>query len=141
MSRTAVTPSGSAPSRLALSPGIVVGRLLFTSGMVAYHPRSGEIVGSTVGEQTRQTLQNLGAVLAAAGATAADVVRCRVHLADVRRDFADFDAAYREFFPPPYPARTTVGSTLAAEGLLVEIDMVAELPERAGSVGIPGIPD
>lgn len=129
MSRTPVNPPGSAPSRLALSSGIAVGRLLFTSGMVAYHPQTGEIVGTTVREQTRQTLENLSAVLAAAGLTFANVVRCRVHLADVRRDFADFDAAYREFFTPPYPARTTVGSTLAVEGLLVEIDMVAELAE------------
>lgn len=131
MSRTPVTPAGARPSRLALSSGVIAGGLLFTAGMVAYHPDTGEIVGTTVREQTRQTMDNLGAVLAAAGVDFADVVRCRVHLADVRRDFAEFDAAYREFFAPPYPARTTVGSTLAAEGLLVEIDMVAVLTDRA----------
>lgn len=132
MSLTPVTPAGSGPSRLALSHGMVANGLLFTAGMVAYHPQTGEIVGGTVGEQTRQTLQNLAAILAAAGVGFADVVRARVHLADVRRDFAEFDAAYREFFTPPYPARTTVGSTLAAEGLLVEIDLVVLLPQQGG---------
>ncbi len=68
-------------------------------------------------------LRNLQTVLAARGRTLADVVKVTVHLADVARDFAEFDAAFRREVPEPYPVRTTVGSTLL--DILVEIDVVA----------------
>lgn len=113
------TPKGS------LSHGIVAGGFLFTSGTVAFHPQTGEIVGTTIEEQTRQTLENLSKVLTAQGLTFDDVVKSTVHLADPRRDFKAFDATYREFFNEPRPTRTTVGSILAVDGLLVEIDLVA----------------
>ena len=87
--------------------------------------RDGVVVGETTGEQTRITLENLAAVLAAAGAGPDDVVRCGVFLADMA-DFAEMNSAYGEFFADPLPARTTVGAGLA--GFKVEIDCVAVLP-------------
>jgi enamine deaminase RidA (YjgF/YER057c/UK114 family) len=78
-----------------------------------------------VAGQTRQVLRNIGAVLAERGLTLDDCVKTTVHLADLA-DFAEFNAAYQEFFSAPYPVRTTVGSQLA--GILVEIDVVAALP-------------
>lgn len=120
-----IQPEGVPTPKGSLSHGLLVGGFVFTSGAVAFHPETGEIVGTTVEEQTRQTLGNLAKVLAARGLTFDDAVRVTVHLADVRRDFKAFDTTYREFFSEPFPVRTTVGSTLAVDGLLVEIDLVA----------------
>jgi 2-iminobutanoate/2-iminopropanoate deaminase len=120
-----VTPEGAAKPRGSLSLGMTTGDLLFTSGCVAFDPDSGDIVGETVAEQTRQTLANVGRILHKEGLDFGDVVQAHVHLTDVQRDFAEFDATYREIVPEPMPARTTVGATLAVSGLLVEIDMIA----------------
>ena len=115
--------AGSRPAG-AYSPGIIAeGRFLYVSGQGPL--RDGVVVGETAAEQARIALENLGAVLAAAGAGPADVVRCGVFLADMA-DFAEMNSAYGEFFPDPLPARTTVGAGLA--GFKVEIDCVAVLP-------------
>jgi len=71
-------------------------------------------------------LENIAAVLAEAGASLADVVRCGVFLSDMA-DFAEMNQAYAQAFPEPLPARTTVGVALAP-GFKVEIDCVAVLP-------------
>jgi 2-iminobutanoate/2-iminopropanoate deaminase len=119
-------PVGGSRPAGAYSPGIIAqGRFVYVSGQGPL--RDGVIVGETAAEQTRITLENLGAVLAAAGASPADVVRCGVFLADMA-DFAAMNSAYAEFFPEPLPARTTVGVGLA--GFKVEIDCVAVLPEQ-----------
>jgi reactive intermediate/imine deaminase len=125
--------AGSRPAG-AYSPGIIAeGRFLYVSGQGPL--RDGVVVGETAAEQTRITLENLGAVLAAAGAGPADVVRCGVFLADMA-DFAEMNNAYAEFFADPLPARTTVGAALA--GFKVEIDCVAVLPGAEHSAGEPG---
>jgi enamine deaminase RidA (YjgF/YER057c/UK114 family) len=98
---------------------------LFTAGFGPVDPATGKVVGDEIGEQTRQVLRTLGVVLAAAGLGFGDVVKSTVHLVDVTRDFAGFNAAYAEFFTDGYPVRTTVGSALP--GILVEIDVVAAL--------------
>lgn len=123
--------SGSRPAG-AYSPGIVAeGRFVYVSGQGPL--RDGAVVGETVAEQTRITLENLAAVLAEAGATLADVVRCGVFLADIG-DFAPMNNVYAEHFPQPLPARTTVGAALAA-GMKVEIDCVAVLPGQSSPSG------
>jgi 2-iminobutanoate/2-iminopropanoate deaminase len=115
--------AGSRPAG-AYSPGIIAsGRFLYVSGQGPL--RDGVVVGRTIEEQTSVTLENLGAVLEAAGAGPADVVRCGVFLADLA-DFTGMDAVYAGFFPQPLPARTTVGATL--RDIKVEIDCVAVLP-------------
>jgi 2-iminobutanoate/2-iminopropanoate deaminase len=112
------TPGG------AYSPGIVAeGRFAYVSGQGPI--RGGAVVGETTAEQTRVVLENLAAVLAEAGASLADVVKCGVFLADID-DFDEMNAVYAETFPPPLPARTTVGAAL--KGFKVEIDCVAVLP-------------
>ena len=107
------------------SPGIVAeGRFVFVSGQSAMVGRERQV--GTIAEETRLTLENVGQVLDAAGATFADVVRCTVYLADVL-DFDAMNAVYQEFFPEPRPSRTTVGCQLRLERK-VEIDCVAVLP-------------
>lgn len=107
------------------SQAVVAGPFVYTAGMGPVDPATGKIVGEDVGTQTHQVLRNLTAILAEADATLDDVVKVTVHLQDLHRDFAGFDAAYREALADagPLPVRTTVGSDLA--GILVEIDVVA----------------
>jgi reactive intermediate/imine deaminase len=105
------------------SQGIAVGGFLYTAGMGPHDPRTGAPAGDDVATQTLQVLENLKVVLAANGMTFDDVVKSTVHLQDVYRDFAAFDAVYRSYFATPYPVRTTVGSDLM--NILVEIDLVA----------------
>jgi reactive intermediate/imine deaminase len=127
MPRTAVTAASAPTPAGPYSHGIVAGGFLFTAGFGPQDPANGNAIAPTVGEQTRQVLRNIQAVLAEAGATLDDVVKTTVHLQHLDRDFAEYNAAYAEFFSAPYPVRTTVGSTLA--GILVEIDVVAQLPD------------
>jgi reactive intermediate/imine deaminase len=120
---------GSQPGG-AYSPGIVAeGRCVYVSGQGPL--RDGEVTGDTVGEQTQIALGNVAAVLESAGAGLADVVQCRVFLADTA-DFGAMDEVYSQIFAEPRPARTTVGVALPLPAMLVEIDCVAVLPATGG---------
>jgi 2-iminobutanoate/2-iminopropanoate deaminase len=108
------------------SPGIIAeGRFVFISGQGPFE--DGKRVEGSVAEEARATLNNVARVLESAGASAADVVRCNVYLADLA-DFAEMNAVYAEFFPDPKPARTTVGTALLF-GMKIEIDCVARVPD------------
>jgi 2-iminobutanoate/2-iminopropanoate deaminase len=98
--------------------------VLFLSGQTPLRPGTTELVGGGIGAQTRQCLENLAAVLTAAGLTTADVVKCNVYLTDMA-DFAEMNAAYAECFAAPYPARTTIGVAALPLGAAVEIEMIA----------------
>lgn len=129
MPREIVSTDDASRPAYAYSQAVVADGLLFTSGMGPHDPVSGEIIGSDVATQAHATMRNLQAILGAAGASFEDVVKVTVHLADLKRDFPAFDAVYREYVRPPYPVRTTVGSTLW--DILVEIDVVALRRETA----------
>jgi 2-iminobutanoate/2-iminopropanoate deaminase len=107
------------------SQAIVVGKRIYVAGQGPLNPETGEIVGTTVEEQTKLTLEHIKTILAEAGATMDHVVKSTVHLSDLRH-FAAFNGVYETYFNRPYPVRTTVGSQLAVN-MLVEIDVVAEL--------------
>ena len=109
----------------AYSAGVLIDGWLYVSGQGPLDMKTGQIVEGAVEEQTRLTLTHVGKVLGAAGLSFEDVVKCTCHLADIR-EFDGFNAAYREFFQPPLPARTTVQSGLP-DGIKVEIDAVARL--------------
>jgi 2-iminobutanoate/2-iminopropanoate deaminase len=115
------TDEGASPVG-AYSQGLRVGDFVFVSGQGPLDPETGQVVGDTIEEQVRRTLENVRAVLEAAGASMADVVKSTVHLADIA-DFPRFNATYAELFPDPKPTRTTVQSVLP--GIQVEIDVVA----------------
>lgn len=125
MQKAIVTPTAPEPSG-CYSQGIDVGPLVFSSGMGPHDPKSGLVVGDTIEEQTRQTLENLEAVLIAAGLNRDHVVKVSAYLQEIERDFPGYDQEYRTFFSKPYPARTTVGSSLG--GILIEIDVIAARP-------------
>lgn len=105
------------------SQGLRIGNRIYVAGQGPLDPETGEIVGKTIEEQTRRTLENIQAILEEAGATLNDVVKSTVHLADMK-DFDAFNQVYKEFFQEPYPVRTTVGSQLL--NFWVEIDVIAE---------------
>jgi 2-iminobutanoate/2-iminopropanoate deaminase len=106
------------------SSGTRGGPLVYTSGQVAWDDEQ-RIVG--VGDpaaQTRQVLTNVATILAAAGATLADVMKCNVYLADIRH-FQAMNDVFAEFFGVDPPARTTVEARLAEPEMLVEIEAIA----------------
>jgi len=107
----------------AFSQAVQAGSLLQTAGQVGVDPQTDALVGDTVEEQTRQTLDNLVAVLEAAGASLRDVIMMRVYLTD-RAHFGAMNEVYSRYVQEPFPARTTVFVGLA-EGMLVEIDALA----------------
>ncbi len=118
----APTPAGP------YSHGVVANGFLYTAGFGPQDPATGEVVPGGVKEQTAQVLRNIEAVVTAAGATMGDVVKTTAHLQYLKRDFAEYNGAYAEFFAEPYPVRTTVGSDLY--DILVEIDVVVALPQQ-----------
>lgn len=116
----APAPAGS------YSQGLVANGFLFTAGQGPMDPATGQMAEGDVGPQTRQVMRNLEAILKVHGLSFANVVKVTSHLQNLGDDFAEYDAAYREFLVEPFPVRTTVGSTLA--NILVEIDVVAAFP-------------
>ncbi|HTL29222.1 MAG TPA: Rid family detoxifying hydrolase [Tepidisphaeraceae bacterium] len=107
----------------AYSPAISIGDTVYVSGQGPLDPATGNIVGTTIEEQTRVTLENVKRILKAAGCTTDDCVKVTAHLLNIN-DFDRYNAVYREFFNTPYPARTTVQSVLWND-ILVEIDAIA----------------
>jgi 2-iminobutanoate/2-iminopropanoate deaminase len=101
------------------------GELLFTAGQVPIDPSTGAVVEGPIEVLTARVLDNLGAILTAAGCSFADVVRVNVYLADMA-DWAGMNSTYEQYFLEPRPVRTTVGVNLGAHR--VEIDMVAVVP-------------
>lgn len=113
------------------SPGVVVGNLVFVSGQAGRDPRTG-VLAPDVEAQTEQALQNVAAILEAAGSSLANVIRCGVFLVDMH-EFQKMNAVYARVFGAHRPARTTVEvSGLPGEGLRVEIDAVAVLSPAVG---------
>ena len=122
MSREFPLPEGVARPTAPYSSVVVDGDLVYTAGQVGFDAE-GKLVPGGIEEQAQRALENLAACLSAAGAGLEDVLKVNVYLADLAH-FPGLNAVYSEFFPPPYPARTTVGVSLPA-GLLVEIEAVA----------------
>ncbi len=107
------------------SQAIQVGNLIYTSGQIPIDPATGQLVEGGIKEQTRQSLNNIQAILQEAGLTMASVVKTTVFMADMA-DFADMNSVYAEFFTEPYPARSAVAVKTLPKNALVEIEVVAE---------------
>ncbi len=118
---------GGPPAIGPYSPAVAAsGRLLFVSGQIPIDPGAGGIVRGTVAEQTGIVLTNLERVVRTAGATLAQVVQCRVYLAELTKEnFAEMNGVYAKFFGAHKPARTTLGAQLL--GFDVEIEAVVAL--------------
>ena len=126
MTRQSVFPSSRPRPASPYSPGIRFGNLIFTSGQVGTDA-SGQ-VPPDIREQTRNCLDNIQAVLEAAGTNMAHTLKATVFLTDIK-DFGAMNEVYRAAFPGDLPARSTVGvSALARPELKVEIEVVAAIP-------------
>jgi 2-iminobutanoate/2-iminopropanoate deaminase len=126
MTRQAVA-TGSAPAAIGpYSQGIAVGDLVVCSGQLGLDPSTGELVDG-VEAQADRALRNLAAVLDAAGASFADVIKTTIFLADMA-DFAVVNAVYARHMPDPPPARSTVAVAALPKGGRIEIEAIAHRP-------------
>lgn len=117
-------PSAIGPYALAVA---AEGRFLFVSGMTPMDPATGKMSDGPVAEQTKLVLENMRRVIEGAGASIADVVSCRIFLAQLtEKNFAEMNKVYAEFFGDHAPARATVGAQLL--NMDVEIECVVRLP-------------
>lgn len=129
MSKEAVLTNNAPQPAGPYSQGIVANGFFYSAGFGPQDPATGAMA-ENVGDQTRQVLRNISAVLAERGLTLNDSVKVTAHLQNLKEDFAEFNVAYQEFFSAPFPVRTTVGSSLY--DILVEIDVVAVFPPQEG---------
>ncbi len=109
---------------LPFSSAVRVGNLLFLSGQIGNVPGTRQLADTGIAGQTRQALENVKAVLAAAGSSLDRAVKCTVFLADIK-DYAAMNAVYATYFPKDPPARSTVAGSGLALGARVEIECVA----------------
>lgn len=129
MAKKVIQTSAAGPPLGAYSQGFRVGDFVYVTGTGPIDPDTSKVRGETIEEQTELVIDNIEAVLEAADAGLADVVKATVHLNDTDL-FPRFNEVYANRFPEPRPVRTTVGSNLGqVPGMQVEIDVVAYVGE------------
>jgi reactive intermediate/imine deaminase len=117
--------SDKAPKAIGpYSQAVLAGSTLYLSGQTPLDPATGKLVDGDISAQARQVFENLGAVLAAAGAGFPQVVRVGIYLTDLG-NFAAVNEIMKQYFVEPYPARSTIGVAALPLGAAVEIDLVA----------------
>jgi 2-iminobutanoate/2-iminopropanoate deaminase len=121
-----ITTDGAPKAIGPYSQAIKAGNVLYTSGQIALDPATGNLVEGDFGAQAKRVFENLGSVLAAAGAGFGNVVKATVYVTDLA-NFATLNEIYASYFGDSKPARTTVGVSQLPKGGLVEIDLVAIL--------------
>jgi 2-iminobutanoate/2-iminopropanoate deaminase len=122
--RNAVTTEKAPRPIGPYSQAIIDGDLLFLAGQGPIDPETGETNLGDVASQTRRTLENVKAILEAAGSSLDKVIRCNVYLKDIA-DFAAMNEVYARTFTAPYPARTTIQAGALPGGIAVEIECTA----------------
>src|ERR1043165_4443293 len=125
MSKTAFTSPELTPPVGPFSQAIEVGGFLYFSGQVPQDPATARGAGGAIVAETERVLQNLSAVLKAAGKSFDDVVRAGVFLTSMS-DFAAMNGIYAKYFSQPFPARTTIGAAALLLGACVEIDLIVK---------------
>ncbi|OFW42522.1 MAG: reactive intermediate/imine deaminase [Acidobacteria bacterium RIFCSPLOWO2_12_FULL_67_14b] len=124
--RELVTAAGAAKAIGPYSPALKAGNLLFLSGSIPLDPASGQVVAGDITDQTRRVMENIKALLSAAGADFSAVVRTTVFMVDLA-EFAAMNEVYAGYFTAPYPARSTVQVVKLPKDVRVEIDVIAVL--------------
>jgi len=126
--RKTVTAEGAPHAVGPYTHAVVSNGLVFCSGQVPIDPNTGKLVEGTIGEQTKQCMQNLSVVAAAAGAQLSDAVRMGIYVTDMGT-FKDVNEAYGSYFETDPPARSTIAVSALPLGAQVEIDAVIALPD------------
>jgi 2-iminobutanoate/2-iminopropanoate deaminase len=124
--RELVTAAGAAKAIGPYSPALKAGNMVFLSGSIPLDPVTGQLVEGGIKEQTTRVMENIKALLAAAGADFNQVVRTTVFMIDVG-EFAAMNEIYASYFSAPYPARSTVQVVKLPRDVRVEIDVIAVL--------------
>ena len=119
--QTDQAPAAIGPYSQAIDSGA---GLVFVSGQLPIDPATGAFAPGGIREQTRQSLTNAQAILAAAGIGLENVVKTTVFLADMG-DFAAMNEVYAQFFAAPYPTRSAVAVKTLPKGTLIEIECIA----------------
>ena len=109
------------------SQAVEAGGFVFASGQIALDPKTGQVVPGGIREQTVRVMENLQAVLSAAGCSFADVVKTTVYLKNME-EFGAFNEVYGSFFPSTPPARATVEAARLPKDVLIEVDAIARKP-------------
>ena len=118
-------PNAATGSTLPIAPAIRVGDMVYTSGLIAGDPATGQLVDGGFAEQAVRVLENLKLVLEAAGSSLEKVVKVTVLFADIASDFVTFNEIYARYFPQDPPARTAFQAPLAYDILRIEIEATA----------------
>jgi len=126
--RKTVTASDAPEAVGPYSHAVASNGLVFCSGQTPLDPSTGKLVEGSIGDRTRQCLENLNVVAAAAGARLSDAVRMGIYVTDMST-FKDVNEAYGAYFESEPPARSTVGVAALPLGADVEIDAVIALPD------------
>ena len=121
-----VTATGAARAIGPYSPALKIGNLLFLSGSIPLDPVSGQLVQGGIVEQTTRVMENIKALLEAAGAGFNNIARTTVFMVDLG-EFAQMNEVYSKYFTAPYPARSTVQVVKLPRDVRVEIDVIAVL--------------
>ena len=106
--------------------GKIVGNLLFASGQIPLSPETGEIIGTTIEEQTQQVLKNVSAILEAAGTDFDHVVKATCFLSDINY-FVACNGVYKTAFTEAFPARSAVEVARLPKDVKIEIEVIAEI--------------
>ena len=121
-----ITAAGAAKAIGPYSPAVKAGNMVFLSGSIPLDPVSGQLVEGGITEQTTRVLENIKALLAAAGTDVHHVVRTTVFMIDLG-EFGAMNEVYSKYFSAPYPARSTVQVARLPRDVRVEIDVIAVL--------------
>jgi 2-iminobutanoate/2-iminopropanoate deaminase len=124
--RELVTATGAAKAIGPYSPALKVGNLLFLSGSIPLDPATGQLVDGGIVEQTTRVMENIKALLEAAGTDFSKVARTTVFMIDLG-EFAQMNEIYSKYFAAPYPARSTVQVVKLPRDVRVEVDVIAVL--------------
>ncbi|MFX1577118.1 MAG: RidA family protein [Promethearchaeota archaeon] len=111
------------------SQAIRAGDFLFVAGQVPVNPETGEFVTESITLQTQQCMENIKAILSAAGSDLADIVRTTIYLTNMH-DFGVVNDTYSNYFDLDPPARTTIGVATLPKGVALEIDVIAYSPSK-----------
>jgi len=126
MKKQVLTSSKAALPIGPYSQGIRVGNFIFVAGEKGIDPKTGKVVPGGIAAETRQTFENIKAILEEAGATLDDAVASTVHMTDLK-EFADMNKVYAEYFHEAPPGRTTVQVAALPGGAHIEITVIAAI--------------